>query len=67
MNVIWRSANNNGISYQDRMDTMSNNKNPLLTDEFLDELAKEISQLYGGPSHEQNDVPQDLKNSDIDN
>jgi len=46
---------------------MSNNKNPLLTDEFLDELAKEISQLYGGPSHEQNDVPQDLKNSDIDN
>lgn len=43
---------------------MSNQKNPLLTDEFLDELAKEISQLYGGSLHEQNNVLEQLKNSD---
>jgi hypothetical protein len=24
-------------------------KKPLLSDQFLDELAKEISELYGGP------------------
>ncbi|AZV44865.1 hypothetical protein [Peribacillus asahii] len=27
---------------------------PFLTDEFLDELAKEINQQYGGYIHEQN-------------
>jgi len=43
---------------------MSNHKKPLLTDEFLDELAKEISQLNGGPSYEQNSVPEELENSD---
>ncbi|MBY0147324.1 hypothetical protein [Neobacillus niacini] len=33
---------------------MSKKKKPLLTDEFLDELAKEINELYG-ESNEQND------------
>lgn len=33
---------------------MSKKKKPLLTDEFLDELASEINQLYGHPE-EQND------------
>jgi hypothetical protein len=31
---------------------------PLLTDEFLDELAKEINQLYGEQTNEENDEPQ---------
>ncbi|WHZ02918.1 bacitracin ABC transporter ATP-binding protein [Neobacillus sp. YX16] len=30
---------------------------PLLTDEFLDELANEINQQYGGPIKEQNEEP----------
>jgi hypothetical protein len=33
---------------------MSKKKKPLLTDEFLDELAKEINEIYGA-SNEQND------------
>jgi len=33
---------------------MSKKKKPLLTDEFLDELAKEINEIYG-ESKEQND------------
>ncbi|MEH6995229.1 bacitracin ABC transporter ATP-binding protein, partial [Neobacillus drentensis] len=28
---------------------MSKRKKPLLTDEFLDELANEINQIYGAP------------------
>jgi hypothetical protein len=28
---------------------MSNMKEPLLTDDFLDKLAEEINQLYGHP------------------
>jgi hypothetical protein len=39
------------------MDNMSTQKKPILTDEFLDELAKEISQLYGGPEYEKSDLP----------
>ncbi|MFF2448807.1 bacitracin ABC transporter ATP-binding protein [Neobacillus sp. NPDC058068] len=35
---------------------MSTQKKPILTDEFLDELAKEISQLYGGPEYENSDM-----------
>ncbi|MEH7086896.1 bacitracin ABC transporter ATP-binding protein [Neobacillus drentensis] len=30
---------------------------PLLSDEFLDELAKEINQQYGGLTNEQNAEP----------
>ncbi|MBM7692199.1 hypothetical protein JOC77_001626 [Peribacillus deserti] len=36
---------------------------PFLSDEFLDELAKEINQQFGGPIEEQNGEP---TNSDID-
>ncbi|WP_152681075.1 hypothetical protein [Neobacillus vireti] len=36
---------------------MSTQKKPLLTDEFLDELAKEISQLYGDPEYENRGMP----------
>ncbi|MFD0050884.1 bacitracin ABC transporter ATP-binding protein [Actinomycetes bacterium NPDC127524] len=32
---------------------MRKEKNPLLSDEFLDEVAREISQLYNGSKHEQ--------------
>lgn len=30
---------------------------PLLSDEFLDELANEINQLYRSPTYEQNTEP----------
>lgn len=44
-------------------------KRPLLTDEFLDELANEINQLYGNPSKDQvakpvNNDKEDSSNSD---
>ena len=32
---------------------MSKEKSPFLSDEFLDELVKEINQQYGGPIKEQ--------------
>jgi hypothetical protein len=32
---------------------MLKEKSPLLSDEFLDELVKEINQQYGGPTKEQ--------------
>ncbi|HWO96939.1 MAG TPA: bacitracin ABC transporter ATP-binding protein [Bacillus sp. (in: firmicutes)] len=38
---------------------MSKENNPLLSDEFLDEVVKEINQLYGGPAKDENDVPTD--------
>lgn len=34
---------------------MSKKKKPLLTDEFLDELASEINALYGNPVEENED------------
>lgn len=34
---------------------MSKQKKPLLTDEFLDELANEINELYGRPAEENED------------
>jgi hypothetical protein len=34
---------------------MSKQKKPLLTDEFLDELAIEINELYGRPAEENED------------
>ncbi|MBO0960477.1 bacitracin ABC transporter ATP-binding protein [Neobacillus sp. MM2021_6] len=34
---------------------MSGYKKPLFTDRFLDELAREISQLYGGPEYKNED------------
>ena len=46
---------------------MSKQNNPLLTDDFLDEVAKEISQLYGGPAKEQNDWTNVPTNHDINN
>ncbi|PLR85619.1 bacitracin ABC transporter ATP-binding protein [Bacillus canaveralius] len=30
---------------------------PLLSDEFLDEVVKEINDLYGSPTTEQNQLP----------
>jgi hypothetical protein len=44
--------------------TMSNEKKPLLSDKFLDELAEEINALYGAPIEEQDDV---TKANDDDN
>ncbi|WP_066392296.1 hypothetical protein [Neobacillus mesonae] len=32
---------------------MHKEKNPIISDEFLDEIVKEINQLYGGPTEEQ--------------
>jgi hypothetical protein len=34
---------------------MSKKKKPLLSDEFLDELANEINELYGQPVEENED------------
>jgi hypothetical protein len=34
---------------------MSKKKKPLLTDEFLDELANEINELYGRPDEQNED------------
>ncbi|MDF2856693.1 MAG: hypothetical protein K0Q87_2544 [Neobacillus sp.] len=34
--------------------SMSKDKKPLLSDEFIDELVKEINHLYGDTSEEQN-------------
>jgi hypothetical protein len=36
---------------------MIKDNNPFLTDEFLDEVVKEINQLYGDGTTEENDVP----------
>lgn len=35
---------------------MSKENNPILSDEFLDEVVKEINQLYGDPAKDENDV-----------
>ena len=40
---------------------MSKKKKPLLTDEFLDELADEINQLYGSPDEQNEDSKSDEK------
>lgn len=42
------------------MMNMTKVKKPILTDEFLDELAKEINDQYGWPKKEQNE--EDSKN-----
>lgn len=42
---------------------MSKQKKPLLTDEFLDELAKEINELYGQPV-EQNEDKKNYEHDD---
>jgi hypothetical protein len=42
---------------------MSKQKKPLLTDEFLDELANEINELYGRPA-EQNEANNNHKQDD---
>jgi hypothetical protein len=34
---------------------MSKKKKPILSDEFLDELANEINELYGRPAEESED------------
>jgi hypothetical protein len=36
---------------------MLKDNDPFLSDEFLDELAKEINQQFGGPTDEQNIEP----------
>ncbi|TDL74349.1 hypothetical protein [Bacillus sp. 7884-1] len=40
---------------------MSKKKKPLLTDEFLDELANEINELYGRPVEQNEDNNNDKK------
>ncbi|MFD6210601.1 bacitracin ABC transporter ATP-binding protein [Peribacillus sp. NPDC060253] len=32
-----------------------NANNPIISDEFLDQVAKEINQQFGGPINEKND------------
>lgn len=36
---------------------MFKENSPFLSDEFLDELAKEINKQYGGPTNEQDPEP----------
>jgi hypothetical protein len=40
---------------------MSKKKKPLLSDEFLDELANEINQIYGVPEEQNDDKKNDEK------
>jgi hypothetical protein len=40
---------------------MSKKKKPLLTDEFLDELANEINELYGKPEEQNDEKKNDKK------
>lgn len=42
---------------------MSKEKKPLLTDEFLDELAKEINEIYGPPDEQNNNTKNDEKDN----
>lgn len=35
---------------------------PLLSDEFLDKLTKEINQLYGGPDFEEDNHLENIEN-----
>jgi hypothetical protein len=42
---------------------MSKKKKPLFTDTFLDELAKEINEMYGAPD-EQNDDKRETEKED---
>lgn len=51
----------------DWSNNMSKQNKPLLTDDFLDEVAKEISELYGGPTAEQNDLPDESKKNEMKN
>jgi hypothetical protein len=37
---------------------MLKENNPLLSDEFLNEVAREINQLYSGPGKEKNEEPE---------
>jgi hypothetical protein len=41
---------------------MFKENNPFLSDEFLDEVVREINQLYGGPVEDKNDVPSNNDN-----
>ncbi|MFE4897121.1 bacitracin ABC transporter ATP-binding protein [Peribacillus butanolivorans] len=34
------------------------NDNPIISDEFLDQVVKEINEQYGGPAMEKNDQHQ---------
>jgi hypothetical protein len=34
---------------------------PFLTDEFLDELVKEVNRLYGNLANEQEEMDEDIK------
>ena len=40
---------------------MPKKKKPLLSDEFLDELANEINQIYGAPEEQNEDKKNDEK------
>jgi hypothetical protein len=40
---------------------MPKKKKPLLSDEFLDELANEINQIYGDPEEQNEDKKNDEK------
>ncbi|MCM3651651.1 bacitracin ABC transporter ATP-binding protein [Metabacillus litoralis] len=41
---------------------MSKKSKPLLSEEFLDEIAREINELYGEPNNEQKE---DLNDTDV--
>ncbi|RXZ00713.1 MULTISPECIES: hypothetical protein [Fictibacillus] len=40
---------------------MMEKKEPLLSDEFLDTLKREINDLYGGPAFEQGDASEKME------
>ncbi|MDN4525155.1 bacitracin ABC transporter ATP-binding protein [Fictibacillus fluitans] len=40
---------------------MPEKKEPLLSDEFLDQLTREINEQFGGPAFEQNDGSEEME------
>ena len=45
---------------------MSKQKKPLLSEEFLNEIAFEMAQVYGNPDHEQSDNQDKANNNGMD-
>jgi hypothetical protein len=45
---------------------MSKKKKPLLSDEFLNELANEINQLFGDPDGQNDEQKEDKQIDEID-
>ncbi|MGG1575765.1 hypothetical protein [Fictibacillus sp. NRS-1165] len=44
---------------------MSKKDGPLFSDEFLDQLAKEINEQYGGPEFNQGDTEPDTDTEEL--